>query len=664
MLRSGAIRGRAREKGRQETAAAPRPVPSRATSSQLPGAAAMAAQLRAEAAAPAARLGPKVRPVSCTLLTFFLLAACSIHETEQKGYCENIITKKHLDKLQELIDSQMLMSCHVSFEFIDEQQLGDPICFVKAAFPRLEDILDKMKFKKNSDNFNKTKDVQNMYKKIDENEVPCIDDQDDHERELSQACSKEFFMPPEKMLQLVKNFFHQVMVLLDKNVDFKRDCSKTYQKCSATKKEVPSPGVVTDRDCNCPSPSPPREGLPASSHPALASKPFPSTVPRLGSKEAAASTHLAHSRPGAMQSPVKLDSSTKPRVSRSTHRGLVALEMQGVWAGISASVSSPTAELELASASQGLGSGSIRTEPLLDLTEPPSQEPRSTEDIFTSPSSLPASGEETLRRKEIHRTRTEAEQIQAWPTGLRLFLRTTGSADSSPGVKQTQPRAGEDVTQVVWAFSAAEPSTHLIDPRSADAVSSPALTSEAVEASGADPSGRFVTPLHSELWPIPSVGSKEPISVVQHRFSRMSATTDRPPAPETPPGGSPRHPAGQGKAPDVQRTTELRGKRTGGLPRFRELDDSLAGPIPDLNILPPNTDQRRKEAQPKETQREVMSYVLVAVLATVAILLAVGGLLFYKHRSRTAERSGGASGAAGAGRAMSWAFPVPGRAAA
>ncbi|XP_073175841.1 macrophage colony-stimulating factor 1 isoform X2 [Lepidochelys kempii] len=208
----------------------------------------MAAQLRAQevegprAAAPAARLGPKVCPVSCTLLTFFLLAACSIHETEQKGYCENIITKKHLDKLQELIDSQMLMSCHVSFEFIDELQLGDPICFVKAAFPRLEDILDKMKFKKNSDNFNKTKDVQNMYKKIDENEVPCIDDQDDHERELSQACSKEFSMPPEKMLQLVKNFFHRVMVLLSKDVDFKHDCSKTYQKCSdAPKKELPSP---------------------------------------------------------------------------------------------------------------------------------------------------------------------------------------------------------------------------------------------------------------------------------------------------------------------------------------------------------------------------------------------------------------------------------------
>ncbi|XP_039394003.1 macrophage colony-stimulating factor 1 isoform X1 [Mauremys reevesii] len=591
------------------------------------------------AAVPMPRLGPKACPVSCTLLTFFLLAACSICETEQKGYCENIITKKHLDKLQELIDSQMLMSCHVSFEFIDKQELGDRICYVKAAFPRLEDILDKMKFKENSDNFNKTKDVQNMYKKIDENEVPCIDAQDDHERELSQACSREFSRPPEKMLQLVKDFFQEVMDLLDNNVDFKRDCSKTYQKCSdALKKETPSPGVVTDRDCNCPSPSSPREGPPASPHSALDTKPFPSTVPHLGSKEAAASTRLEHSRPGATQTPVKLDSSAKPRVSRSTHRGLVAMEIQEVWAGISASVSSPPAELELASASQGPGSGSISTKPLLDLTEPPNQEPPSTENIFTSPPSLPASGGETLQREEIHPTRTEAERIQPWPTGLRKFLHMPGLPDPSPSAKQTQPQAEEDVTQATWTFSAAEPSTHWMDPSSADAVSSPALTSEAAEASGADPSGRLVTPLPSELWPSPSLGSKEPISVVQHRFSRMAATSDRSPAPETPPGGSPRHPAGQGKAPDTQRTTELRGKRTGGLLRFREPDDSLAGPIPDLNILPPNTEQRRRKAQPKETHREVMSYVLVAILAIVAILLAVGGLLFYKHKSRTQER--------------------------
>ncbi|XP_067387870.1 macrophage colony-stimulating factor 1 isoform X1 [Emydura macquarii macquarii] len=569
--------------------------------------------------------GPQACPVSCVLLTFLLLATCSIHETEQKGYCENIITKKHLDKLQELIDSQMLTSCHLSFEFIDETQLNDSICFVKAAFPRLTNLLEKMKFKKNSENFNKTKDVQNMYKKIDENEGPCIDDQDDHERELSQACFKELSMPPEKMLQLVKDFFGSVMVLLDANVDFKRDCSATYQKCSdSLKKEMPPPDVVTDRDCNCPSPSPSRE---ASPHPALATKPLPSTVVQLGSQEAAASAWPRHSQPGSMHTPSRLDSSAMLRAPRSTHTDLGAMEIQEVWAGGSATVSSPPAELELASASQGPGAGSVRTELHLDRTGPPSQEPPSTDDISTSPPSLPASGGEMLQREVIDPRGTEAERIQTWPTGPGEFLRTPGSPDPSPNAKRSPPRAGEDAA---WASSAAEQSTHLMDPLSAAAVSSPALASVAADASGAYAGDRLVTPLPSELRLTPSLGSEEPIAVAQHQFSRTAATTDSLPAPESPPRESPWHPA-----PDVQRTTELRGKRAGGLPRFREPEDSLAGPIPDLNILPPNTDQRRKEAQPKQSLRELMTYVLVTILA---ILLAVGGLLFYKHRSQTLER--------------------------
>lgn len=55
-------------------------------------------------------------------------------------------------------------------------------------------------------------------------------------------------MPPEKMLQLVKDFFGSVMVLLDANVDFKRDCTATYQKCSdSLKKEMPPPGKKLGR---------------------------------------------------------------------------------------------------------------------------------------------------------------------------------------------------------------------------------------------------------------------------------------------------------------------------------------------------------------------------------------------------------------------------------
>uniref|UniRef100_A0A8C8RFV2 Macrophage colony-stimulating factor 1 n=1 Tax=Pelusios castaneus TaxID=367368 RepID=A0A8C8RFV2_9SAUR len=576
--------------------------------------------------------GPKACPFPCALLTFLLLAICHIHETEQKGYCENIITQKHLDKLQELIDSQMLVSCHLSFEFIDEKQLDDPTCFVKAAFPELENLLEKMKFKQDSDNFNKTKDIENMYRKIDENEVPCIDDQDDHERELSQACFKEFSMPPEKMLELVKNFFYEVKGLLDANKDFKRDCSTIYQMCSdSLEKEPSSQGVVTDRDFNSPSPSP-LEGPPASPHPALATKPLLSTVVHLGSKDTAASAHPSHRQLGAGQTPARLHTNAMLRAPRSTHRGLGATEIQEVWAGVSASVSSPPAELEVPTASQGPGTGSVSTELLPGLTESPRHEPSSTNDIAASPLSLLVSGGEMLQKEEIEPRGTEAERIQAWPTGPKEFLHTPGSPDPSHSMKPTSPRTVEDATRATWTSSAAELSTHLGDPDTAETISRPALASMAVDVSGAYPGGRLVTPLPRELWPSPSLGSNEPISVVQRRFSRMAAITHSLPVPESP---NPQHPAPQGKAPDIQHTMGLRGKRGEGLPRFREPDNILAGPIPDLNVLPSNTDQRWKETQPKESSQAVMIYVLVAVLA---ILLAVGGLLFYKHRCRTLER--------------------------
>ncbi|XP_019369416.1 PREDICTED: macrophage colony-stimulating factor 1 isoform X2 [Gavialis gangeticus] len=161
--------------------------------------------------------------------------------TQKGDYCNQIITDKHLNELQDLIDTQMMNACKVSFEYIDEKQLNKPICFVKAAFPQLNNILDKMVYKKNSSNFEKAKNVRDMYTKIDENEEICIEEQDEEEKELSQACVKKFSTPPEEMLGLVKKFFSKVKDLLDQKVDFRQDCSDTYRKlCSASKKQETS----------------------------------------------------------------------------------------------------------------------------------------------------------------------------------------------------------------------------------------------------------------------------------------------------------------------------------------------------------------------------------------------------------------------------------------
>lgn len=40
----------------------------------------------------------------CTLLSSLLLI-CSIHETEQNSYCQQIITERHLDYLQDLVSA-------------------------------------------------------------------------------------------------------------------------------------------------------------------------------------------------------------------------------------------------------------------------------------------------------------------------------------------------------------------------------------------------------------------------------------------------------------------------------------------------------------------------------------------------------------------------------
>lgn len=46
----------------------------------------------------------------CTLLSsLLLLLLCSIHETEQNSYCQQIITEKHLAELEELVSATALL---------------------------------------------------------------------------------------------------------------------------------------------------------------------------------------------------------------------------------------------------------------------------------------------------------------------------------------------------------------------------------------------------------------------------------------------------------------------------------------------------------------------------------------------------------------------------
>ncbi|XP_009979223.1 PREDICTED: macrophage colony-stimulating factor 1, partial [Tauraco erythrolophus] len=139
-------------------------------------------------------------------------------------------------------DTQMQHPGRVSFKFIDKMQLNDSVCYVKAAFPLLGKILERTEFKENSSNAKKMQAVRRMYSRIDENVDPCIREEDDEERQLSQMCFEEFTTSPYEMLVLVKQFFQDINQLLQNQETFEKDCSQVYRRtCLGPRKAGSSP---------------------------------------------------------------------------------------------------------------------------------------------------------------------------------------------------------------------------------------------------------------------------------------------------------------------------------------------------------------------------------------------------------------------------------------
>ncbi|XP_040472744.1 macrophage colony-stimulating factor 1 isoform X1 [Falco naumanni] len=473
------------------------------------------------------RLGAKACLLRCTVLSsLLLLLVCSIHETEQNSYCQQIITERHLAELEELADTQMQHPGRVSFKFINKMQLNNSVCYVKAAFPLLGKILERTEFKENSSNAKKMQMVRRMYSRIDENVDPCIREEDDEERKLSQMCFEEFTTSPYEMLVLVKQFFQDINQLLQNKETFEKDCSQVYRRtCLGPREAGFSPGVGTDPDCNCLSPAPPsatQPSLPAATH--------------AGSEVAPASTQVPYSLLHATLA--DLDTPSQPPSSMDSGSGTE--EVLGAGVGDVASVPSPAMQQTAPADS---------AEALLD----------------------PA-GTLGLAAVDVSILRGDGELVEGGTETVADHL------PQDPAQQQGASVLPDHAGGLRITMLAASPSA------------------------GSVGDGARIRPAEAS----------EP--VMQLRFSRM--------APE--PRGQ--VPGGPGDGARV---------RGWGLSRLREPQDGGAGPSFDSGFVP-STEQRRKEPAVREGRREPLIYITVA--SVVAVLLAMGGLLFYKCRSRVLER--------------------------
>ncbi|XP_006745810.2 macrophage colony-stimulating factor 1 isoform X1 [Leptonychotes weddellii] len=184
-----------------------------------------------------------IQGVSCTwlqplLLLVWLLASGSI-TGEVSEHCSHMIGNGHLQFLQQLIDSQMETSCQIAFEFVDQEQLKDPVCYLKKAFPLVQDIMeDTMRFKDNTPNANVIVKLQELSLRLKSCFTKDYEEQD-------KACVRTFYETPLQLLEKIKNVFNETKNLLKKDWNvFSKNCNNSFAKCS-------SQDVVTKPDCNC-----------------------------------------------------------------------------------------------------------------------------------------------------------------------------------------------------------------------------------------------------------------------------------------------------------------------------------------------------------------------------------------------------------------------------
>nr|XP_060629243.1 macrophage colony-stimulating factor 1 isoform X1 [Anolis sagrei ordinatus] len=550
-------------------------------------------------------------------MALILLIAYNIHETEQnKEGCQRLITGSHLQNISDMIDSQMETSCNRTVIYVDRSELDTTECFLKAAYSPLLNILDKIKFKDNSANFNKLQKIKDLHLDLGS----CLDDSPDH-----QTCTKEFSLTPEKMLQKVLDYFSEAKHFLSKPV-FPHDCSSAFKKCSDSqeKKRMKSTGVVTDQDGVRPDANLMNGGgsaflLPAFEHSS-------SIADHLDSKETADSTLQVFILPDTTQTQRVAEGGTKARVLRST-RGQGAAESMDFHAGNGAVISAE--EWAFAAVSQGPESLIMNTASFLDPTITQHQLSSQLRNLPSSP--LSQQHTELLETKSLF-SGSGATTGKALPSDLpSQHLPLSGLARSSLHKQWLRAQEMSETTpghKSDWEVATSSSTRSLT-------VAIP-VNLEPVYDSGVSSRSRWVTLSPNDPTLFLDFDSEDSVSATQHP-SRLTVTTESSSSLQqlSAEGYSLGEEGSSGRSPGGYQSTQLRERRAEreeGLVENREAEESMPGPGVDQSFIPLNTDK----PEPSDTRGMTMTYVMVA--SVLGILLAVGGLLFYLHKSRILAR--------------------------
>ncbi|XP_066559296.1 macrophage colony-stimulating factor 1a isoform X3 [Amia ocellicauda] len=104
--------------------------------------------------------------LQATHLCFLVLLCFHLALGDVPGPCKHSVTRDHLKKVNSLIANQLQNGCSITYTFTEQQHLSNT-CYVKAAFPKILELLTThFKYGQSSENFNYVQDMKALVKHI------------------------------------------------------------------------------------------------------------------------------------------------------------------------------------------------------------------------------------------------------------------------------------------------------------------------------------------------------------------------------------------------------------------------------------------------------------------------------------------------------------------
>ncbi|XP_061075824.1 macrophage colony-stimulating factor 1a isoform X2 [Conger conger] len=167
------------------------------------------------------------------------------------GPCKHSVTKEHLQNIQGLIDNQLQNDCSIAYTFMERQSLSK-VCYVKAAFPQILELLKAhFQYSPSSDNYRYVSTLKMLVLNIYSHK--CIPEINEEIEDDPVRFAKEYSSSRREAVGKIKKVLQLYMELMTENnkpVDW--NCEEEYAEdypeltTALAKSTGPTSGITAD----------------------------------------------------------------------------------------------------------------------------------------------------------------------------------------------------------------------------------------------------------------------------------------------------------------------------------------------------------------------------------------------------------------------------------